>query len=137
MKYLLHHSILEQAEVRPDSEAFSCRGVTIAYRCLCQQASQLANALLALGLQPMDRVGIFMGKGIELPVATYGVLLAGGAYVPLDPSAPQHRIEFALRDCGIKILITIDSKRKSVATSGKIDRSELARTWQSNPNPVA
>jgi amino acid adenylation domain-containing protein len=41
----------------------------------------------------------------------YGIMKAGAAYVPLDPSAPVARLEFVIRDCGIKILLTQPNKR--------------------------
>lgn len=115
MRYLLYHSILKQADQQPSRQAFRCRGEILTRQDLLQQAAQLANALKTLGLHPLDRVGVLMNKEIRMPVAVYGVLMAGGCYVPIDPAAPQERVEFILRDCGIKILIASDSKRRILA----------------------
>ena len=41
-----------------------------------------------------------MNKGLELPVALYGILKAGAAYVPIDPAAPLSRIRLIIEDCG-------------------------------------
>jgi amino acid adenylation domain-containing protein len=35
---------------------------------------------------------------------------AGAAYVPLDPFAPASRLAFVIRDCGIRHLVTTDSR---------------------------
>ncbi|EDY83550.1 AMP-binding enzyme, putative [Verrucomicrobiia bacterium DG1235] len=113
---MLHHSIFEQAAARPNAEAFSCRDETLSYQSLFEKSAQLAQTLKSLGLQPMDRVGILMGKCADLPVSTYGILMAGGAYVPIDPNAPKSRIEFIIKDCGINILITNRQKRKIVSS---------------------
>jgi len=113
---LLHHSLARQAAQRPGRQAFRCRGDSLTYQELFTRSSQLAHALRELGLKPMERVGILMGKQIELPVATYGILAAGGCYVPIDPNATQSRIEFILRDCGIQILITSETRRRMVET---------------------
>jgi amino acid adenylation domain-containing protein len=47
-----------------------------------------------------------MSKRMETAVAIHGTMKAGAAYVPLDPAAPAARIEFILRDCGIRHAIT-------------------------------
>lgn len=114
MVTLLHHSIAKQATERPEQVAFRCRDQSLTYQSLYERSSQLANVLLSLGIKNMDRVGIFMGKTIELPIATYGILTAGAAYVPIDPNSPVDRLEFLLKDCGIEILITSNQKIKVV-----------------------
>jgi acyl-CoA synthetase (AMP-forming)/AMP-acid ligase II len=104
--FLLHHSIDASAERHPSDEAFRFEGASLTYEQLVARANRLAAVLAAEGVSPGDRVGIYMHKAIELPVALYGVLKAGGAYVPIDPSAPRSRIRFILQDCGIRHLIT-------------------------------
>jgi amino acid adenylation domain-containing protein len=111
---LIQHSIAEQARQRPGHAAFRCRGDSLTYQQLFHRSNQLAHALRELGLKPMERVGILMGKQIELPVATYGILAAGGCYVPIDPNATPSRIEFILRDCNIQILLTSGPRLKLV-----------------------
>lgn len=118
---LLHQSIARHAAERPEATAFRCREESITYIQLLRQSNQLANCMRSNGLNTGDRVGIFMGKTIHLPVATYGTLAAGGAYVPIDPSASESRLEFILKNCGIEIIITARSKLgllKKVASAG-------------------
>ena len=57
-------------------------------------ANRLAGLLVARGVRPHDRVGIYMNKCLALPVALYGILKAGAAYVPIDPTAPVARVRF-------------------------------------------
>lgn len=114
MDSLIHHSIASWVEKTPRSIAFRCRGEEISYEGLFNRSAQLANRLVDCGLKPGGRVGILIGKQIELPIATYGIMAAGGAYVPIDPTAPAARVEFILQNCGIEILITVESKRSLV-----------------------
>ena len=115
MGFLLHHSIDDSAERDPTHEAYRFEGAGLTYEQLVRQANQLANVLIDEGVRPGDRVGIFMHKGLELPVALYGILKAGAAYVPIDPATPTDRIEFIARDCGLRHLMTGASRARQTA----------------------
>lgn len=43
---------------------------------------------------------------MEQAVAVLGVQYAGAAYLPLDPSMPRQRMEFILRDAGVRFVLT-------------------------------
>lgn len=87
---------------------------------MARYSNCLANALISAGVKRNDRVGIFMDKQVETPVALYGIMKAGAAYVPLDPSAPLDRLVFVLENCGIRHLVTENSKlRKVTAIASK------------------
>ncbi len=109
---LLHHAIDEWAERTPDTDAFRFEDSGLSYRELGQRSGDLAQTLLRLGVQPSDRVGIYMNKSLDLPVAIYGILKAGAVYVPIDPTSPLSRVRSVIEDCGIRVLITGESKAK-------------------------
>ena len=115
MGFLLHHSIEESADRSPGHEAFRCDGAALTYEQLVHRAAQVAAILADAGIRRGDRVGIYMLKSLELPVALYGVLMAGAAYVPIDPGAPASRVRFILEDCGIRHLITNASRERRTA----------------------
>ena len=99
--------IIERSAARfPEHAAFRCLDQSLSYAALQTKSRQLANLLIEVGVKPGDRVGLFCGKSLELPVAVYGVLGAGAAYVPLDPALPAARVESLIADCGITVLIT-------------------------------
>jgi amino acid adenylation domain-containing protein len=113
--FLLHHSIDTAAAADPDREAFRCNGQALTYAALVAHADRLAHLLTEEGVRPHDRVGIYMNKGLQLPIAVYGILKAGAAYVPIDPAAPAQRVQFIIEDCGIRHLITNDSRAPRAA----------------------
>jgi amino acid adenylation domain-containing protein len=115
MGFLLHHSIDESAQRDPGHDAFRFDGTALTYEQLVRGADQLANVLIESGVRPGDRVGIFMHKSLELPVALYGILKAGAAYVPIDPATPTPRIEFIVQDCGLRHLVTSASRERRAA----------------------
>ncbi|MEJ2540867.1 MAG: amino acid adenylation domain-containing protein [Gemmatimonadota bacterium] len=103
--FLIHHAISRWAERQPAAPALRIQGRALSYADLDRASNRLAHALLDRGLEPGDRVGIFMHKGLELGVALYGVLKAGGVFVPLDPFLPAARLEAMIQDCGIRHLV--------------------------------
>ncbi len=123
MIYLLQNSIAKHATERPNAAAFRCRDESLNYQDLFERSSQLANTLKNLGLKNLDRVGIYMNKGIEIPISVYGILSAGGAYVPIDPTLPSDRINYMLGDCEIEFLVTTQTKLRQVE---KIAEGELS-----------
>ena len=106
MGFLLHHEVDEFAQRQADADAVRYSGSSLSYGELSARSNQLANLLLESGTRPAERVGIYMAKSLELPIALYGILKAGAAFVPIDPAAPPRRVEFILKDCGIRFLVT-------------------------------
>jgi L-proline---[L-prolyl-carrier protein] ligase len=109
-RFLLTHAITAGAEHSPDKEAVRYSGNGLSYAELEARTNSLACALIDQGVTRGDRVGIFMNKSLESAVAIYGIMKAGAAYVPLDPFAPVARVAFVIEDCGIRHLLTKDSK---------------------------
>lgn len=109
LEFLIHSPIRHHAAATPHHPALSFRGASLSYLELEEASNQLANTLIEHGLEPQQRVGIFMHKSLELGVAIYGILKAGGVFVPLDPFLPVERLTFILRDCGIQHLVSSDA----------------------------
>ena len=51
-------------------------------------------------------VGLFLHRSPPAVVGALGILKAGGAWVPLDPAYPAARIDFLLRDSGVRVVVT-------------------------------
>jgi len=114
MQYLLPHMLENAANLNPNHVALRHRDASITYGDLFSRSSQLANALIADGVEPGERIGILMNKGIDAVVALWGIMAAGAAYVPLDPTAPSARVAFVIRDCGIVRVMSHERKRKTL-----------------------
>ncbi len=134
MNFLLHQLIDSVAAIDPQREAVCFRSDTLSYGALVTQANQLAHALRAKGVRRRDRVGIFMPKGLQVPVAMYGIMKAGAAYVPLDPAMPLERLMFVLQDCGIRCIVT-DSSRLRVLQSLDSKSTDLQLLMGIAPSP--
>lgn len=112
MNYLLHHSVDESASRFPDHHAMRFNNGHLTYADLAQRSNQLAHLLREQGITRRDRVGVFLDKGLETPLAIYGIMKAGAAYVPLDPRSPVSRLVDIIEDCEIKGVISQSNKRK-------------------------
>jgi non-ribosomal peptide synthetase component F len=53
-------------------------------------------------------------NSLESAITIYGIMKAGAAYVPLDPTAPVARLDYIIRDCGIRHLVTQCEKRDAL-----------------------
>ena len=108
--------IVKNAAARyPDNTAYTDGKIQLSYRELDIRSSQLASQLLKFNLKTGDRVGIYMPRCVESVLAVYGIMKGGGAFVPLDPMAPAARSEFLIKDCGIKLVVTINSQTKKLS----------------------
>ncbi|TYP15978.1 non-ribosomal peptide synthase/polyketide synthase [Xenorhabdus doucetiae] len=108
----LIHSLFEaQAAQRPDATAAVFEGQTLSYGELNRRANQLAHHLIALGIQPDDRVAICVERSLGLIVGLLAILKAGGAYVPLDPAYPAERLAYMLEDATPVLLLTQTTQR--------------------------
>ncbi|NQX88524.1 MAG: amino acid adenylation domain-containing protein [Halioglobus sp.] len=75
------------------------------YRDLYQLASDIATALVSVGVLKNDRVGICLPKSIGSVAAIFACLQADACYVPVDPLAPPRRSAFIFADCSVKAIL--------------------------------
>jgi amino acid adenylation domain-containing protein len=112
MAYILQQLLQKSAERYPEKLAVWARGRSLTYRELEQRSNQLAHLLRDRGVGKGDRVGIYFPKCVESVIAMLGIVKAGGVYVPLDPQAPPDRIGYIIGNCGIRVLITREDRRR-------------------------
>jgi amino acid adenylation domain-containing protein len=98
----------------PDKAAVIHKDQQLSYRHLDEITSRLANALAACNVKCGDRIGICTEKSIQAIISIHGIMKAGAAYVPIDPRAPDDRISYIIRDCGIKTMIVSSKKLKKL-----------------------
>jgi len=96
----------EQVTATPDRIALSFNGRELSYAELNDQAGQLANYLQKKGVKENGLVGIALSRSVEMLVGILGILKAGGTYVPIDPEYPVDRIDFIVKDAGLKLMLT-------------------------------
>jgi len=105
----IHHAVEAQAHCHPQVTAVEHLGVRLTYSELDRRAEQLAARLIALGVRPGDRVGLFLTRSAQMVVGILAVLKAGAAYVPQDIRiTPPHHLHHVVRTAGIRVILTTD-----------------------------
>lgn len=89
----------------PERIAVSSNDTRLTYQELNGRANQVARYLQSRGVARGDIVGIHLPRGLDAIVAILATLKAGAAYLPLDPAYPGERLDYMIRDSGVRHLI--------------------------------
>jgi acyl-CoA synthetase (AMP-forming)/AMP-acid ligase II len=95
------------AENYPDVEALVDGDVRLRFPELRDAADEVARALLASGLEPGDRVGIWAPNVAEWAIASLGVHRAGGVLVTLNTRFKGVEAAYVLERSGARLLFTV------------------------------
>jgi fatty-acyl-CoA synthase len=116
---LLEHTIgvaLAQAAERwPDAEALvsAHQGVRWSWRELLARTDALAAGLLALGLEPGDRLGVWAPNCAEWTLTQFATARAGIIQVNINPAYRTSELEYTLRKVGVKALVCAERFKTS------------------------
>lgn len=109
-------NLLSQTAARhPDNEALVVpyQKARLTWRDLGDRAAEAAAGLLALGLEPGDRVGVCAPNTVEWVVLQFATAKAGLILVNINPAYRVSELEFGLNQVGVKALITVPSFKSS------------------------
>ncbi|TDC93395.1 acyl-CoA synthetase [Saccharopolyspora aridisoli] len=97
------------AETRPDTPAISFYGRDITYAEYDELSDRFAGWLGERGVEPGDRVGVFLSNCPQFLIAMVGVLKAGAVHVPINPMFRGHELRYELEDAGVTALLAQDT----------------------------
>ncbi len=109
-------SILDQKVADESSAAFVFNSSPLSYERLRQEACKLAWQLVKRGGGEGMIVAVMLERGLQYPVAVFGILQSGSAFLPIAPDCPPDRLEYILADAAADILIV---SREMEMTSGE------------------
>jgi acetyl-CoA synthetase len=113
------------AEGRGDKVALHFEGepgdrLSVTYTDLQARVSRAANALVALGIRPGDRVVIYLPVLVETVVITLACARIGAVHSLVFGGFSAEAVRFRLEDTGAKLLVTSDGQyRRGTATEVK------------------
>jgi long-chain acyl-CoA synthetase len=104
---LLHDALLQcgLAATR-DRTALTVDGRSYAFGELLDASQRMAGALRSRGIVRGDRVAIQLENSWPCVTAIFGASIAGAAFVLVNPQTRASKLEFILRDCGARALVT-------------------------------
>lgn len=101
-------AIARHARERPDAPCITYQDQTLSWREFDRRLNQVANALIALGIGPSDKVAMVGRNSLRYAEALFGTLRAGACAVPLSSMAAAESIEMMLDDSDSKVLFLED-----------------------------
>ncbi len=102
----LGQMLARSAAQNPQKTAMIFHDQPTTYAELDQRANQVANGLIALGIQPGDRVGVLIHNMPLFVEAYYGILKAGATVVPMNVLYKPGEVGYIMQDSGAKALLT-------------------------------
>src|SRR3954447_13534997 len=92
-----------------------------------EQVTRLAAGLVALGLEPEERVGIASGTRFEWILADLAILSAGGATTTVYPSTMPDDVSFILADSGCRYVFAEDDIQLAKLVEHKAELPDLSK----------
>ncbi len=130
----IHDVVLASCRMRGEKAALvdtSCnpaRRITFAeYAELVEQA---ARGLVASGIKPGDRIGIFLPNSWEFGVAFHAALMAGAAPTPMNPTYREREVRYQLETCDAVALITDGTLLSGISLAGLAELRDVITTRQ-------
>ena len=115
MAELLHELIADAAQRAPEALALRHAGRDTAYAALAARTAAVAGGLLELGLEPRERVAVWLDKCEEAVLAMFGAAAAGCVFVPVNPLLKPAQLAFILRNCGARVLVSSGERLATLA----------------------
>ncbi len=108
----------------PDKCALVADGVRVSYGELDAMSDRLAAFFVQEGIEPGDRIAIFMGNRLEAVVAIFAAQKAGAVFSPVNPSTRAGKLGYILNN----------SDACAVVTEGRLGRVAAEAIARSAPS---
>jgi len=118
----LHEVVIASCEMRGEQIALidtSCSpAIQISYAGYAERVESAARGLIANGIRPGDRIGIFLPNCWEFGVAFHAALLAGAVPTTLNPTYREREVRYQLETCDAVALVTDGPLVGEISLSG-------------------
>lgn len=122
-------TIRAQAAARPDATALIAGDRRTSYAAFDRNASRVANALIAAGVAPGDRIA-FLGRNSDVYFeAWFGAAKAGAVMVPVNWRLAAPEIAYILADAAPKLVIADAEFRERADAPHIVDSANFA-AWR-------
>lgn len=109
----------------PDAPFLHFLGRTFSYRDIYEEARSFAAGLIAEGIGPGDRVGLFLPNVPIYASAYYGAMMAGAVVVNFSPLYTVEELAWQVADSGTRLLVTLDVPELYATASSVLEESQL------------
>lgn len=97
--------IQESMQKNREKVAIQCYGREFTFAQLDELSNNLANYLVAKGVQKGQYIGIIMKNSEQLVISILSVLKLSAVYVPLNFGIPKERLKYIMRNCNMSMVL--------------------------------
>ena len=127
--WTLSSEIMQRAEASPEAVAMRVKRLGIwqdvTWAEYAEEMTLVGHALLAMGIEPGDRVAIHSENRPEWLFADLGIVAVRGITVGLYPTNPAPEVAYLLADSGARVLIAEDQEQVDKALAIEAQCPEL------------
>ncbi len=81
-------------------------------------SNSAARGLVASGIKPGDRIGIFLPNCWEFGVAIHAAMMAGAVPTPMNPTYREREVRYQLETCDAVALVTDGALLSGISLAG-------------------
>lgn len=100
-------ALIQRAAETPDRTAVVTDAEAVTFGQLRDRATEVARSLIASGIEPGDRVGLWAPNSVQWISASFGIYLAGAVLVPLNTRFKSHEAAYVVRASQARLLLTV------------------------------
>jgi fatty-acyl-CoA synthase len=109
--WTMNDNLFRNVAATPDKPALVFYNRVTTYAQLGDQVERTAGYLQNVcGVQPGDRVAIYLQNSPQFAVALYGIIRAGGVAVPINPMNLTAETDYIVEDAGIRTILTAQDR---------------------------
>ena len=109
----------------PDAPFLHFMGRTYSYRDISIESEKFASALVNMGIEKGDRVGLFLPNVPIYAAAYYGAMMAGATVVNFSPLYSVEELAWQVGDSGTRVLVTVDVPELYNTAAEVLESSDL------------
>ena len=113
--------LLHSAAKDPGKDALVFPDRRLSYQDLADGATQVADSLIAMGVEAGEHVGVLMTNHPDLVIGVFGAALPGCVVVPINARYRTSELRFIVEDAALSVLLTHDSADEHVDYAALID----------------
>ena len=98
--------ILHAVRTVPNKTAVVCGNIRLTYSEMFERCQRIASAMASIGMQRGDRIALLAANSHQYLEYYQALPAAGFVIVPLNTRHAEPELEYALRDGGVRVLIT-------------------------------
>ncbi|MDZ7704052.1 MAG: AMP-binding protein [Trueperaceae bacterium] len=111
----LPQAFVDVLQRTPDKRFVRFEGRDYSYAQMYDAVARVAGALVAGGLEPADRVALYLENSPSFIASYLGVLWTGGIVVPVNTRYARSEVEHIIGDAGVRLLVCDRAGQERVA----------------------